>query len=1699
MIHKSVVAEGFRFEVPGRPTIDAILWADLAANTTILAIDEPLSEIEWRREAPPLSLKKTAHLAKVLRSFFQNNPVHKRYVVEFPCLQVFDANDEDWLNLAAMRRAYGESFVLDPAPQPLKRKTVSNESVSARRRERVGRRPSEPCVLLVTHDWGGGVERHIKDQIKLLQADGLKCAVARPAGDGHSFELKLLERGKRMRKRSFRATTYGFVRALLTFGVTSSQVHHLAGFHMNAGEMLRVAFEVAAVPYDVFLHDYMFVCPRITPTTPNGRFCGTPDLAGCERCIAENGSRFGRMSVETWRNSFFELIVGAQQIIAPSDDVRQRFLSYYASLDIVVRPHTELAPERPLKVVTIGYISIEKGAMILDAVAEQAAKDAPGLQFVIIGDCELDILHRHKNVQVLGKYEETQLPALLRQVNADVIWFPGLCPETYSYTLSRAFASGLPIVAFDIGAIAERMRLAGRGVLLPIDMGEHPDEIVYQLDSVGLRGGAEPSPQLSDQGISRLPSSEKQGANLNALLASDLEPLFWTPQLLDKPSSWWNHVPFAFWIVVTGKPQLLVELGTGCGVSYAAFCEAVARSRLKTRCYAVDTWTTDVDADIDGAEIYNGLKEFHDKRYASFSELLQMNVDDASRSFDDGTVDLLHIDAHNSYDAVRNIFEMWRPKLSARAIVLFHHTNIRNDAVGVWRFFEELKKELPSFEFLHGRGLGVALVGIEAPEAVRALCGLTESGEIAAVCERFLHLGTRWTAAAEENSEHAIHVQRLEAAIAQKDALLARSANIVAHLSGRCTATKNSKPKKGFLGRLRGESKISAAAFTTSEAFDAIRNSVFFDADFYLETYPDVKAASIDPAVHYFLHGGSENRNPGPHFSTKEYLEQNPDVAAAGLNALAHYELHGRREGRPIRAEFRLDDGMRSAANTAQIGLSSHRFGRTESSPWSRLGRLLPPPFRFNKSARTDLTARNLNPDRETILVLAHEASRTGAPILAWNLVCEFSKRYNVVVLLRRGGAIQKAFDEVAAAVVCFPDDFPLHGHEVESTVKRLVKDYSPIYAIANSVETRHFVPDLERMGVPVVALVHEFSCYCWPLGTLNSLYETASRIVFSAGLVAENSVKDYRSLDARDFKILPQGQSKLPPGTDALMTAVPTKADVKGLWPKDGKDSFLVVGMGTIQIRKGIDFFISTAAIVHRAMPNREIRFAWIGKCYPHEEFYFNFLKQQVERSGLSDTFAFVEEVDDLQPIFDQADIYFLSSRLDPLPNVAIDSALNGIPIVCFEQASGMPEILAETPDTRELVVPHLDAGAAAMLICDLVDAPERLTRLSKAIRSVAEARFDMARYVEAIDELGRDAKAGLDQLKRDHTLISQQDAFNADLYLGSSANKFSAGEGLAKYLNISRLAAPRQRPRAGLFLRRPLEGFHPLIYAEDNPQYDETTGEDPLAHYIRTGEPVGRWKHEIVLPNVDRASAETALSVAVHGHFHYPELLPDFIKRLKSNAAAVDFYLTTTSAAKATEIAKLATASGLERTKIIVVPNRGRDTGPMLSELGDRVLSGYDIVGHFHGKRSPQFDAQFGDRWRNFLWEHLVGGEFAMMDVVLGAFARDEGLGLVFAEDPHLIDWDENRTFADEFARRMGLALPLPNHFDFPMGSMFWARTAALKPLFDLGLTWDDYPEEPLPADGTVLHALERLIPFCAGKAGYRYATTYVKSSMR
>ena len=187
-----------------------------------------------------------------------------------------------------------------------------------------------------------------------------------------------------------------------------------------------------------------------------------------------------------------------------------------------------------------------------------------------------------------------------------------------------------------------------------------------------------------------------------------IEAASFAPQWLKEPYSWVGHIPFASWLVRVGKPRTIVELGTHSGNSYFAICQAVKQYETGSKCYAVDTWQGDAHALSYGEEIYDMVRKNNEENYASFSTLLQMTFDEALSKFEDGSVDLLHIDGLHTYEAVKHDFETWLPKLAPGAIVLFHDTNVRKDDFGVWKYWAELKAQYSDgIEFLHSHGLGV--------------------------------------------------------------------------------------------------------------------------------------------------------------------------------------------------------------------------------------------------------------------------------------------------------------------------------------------------------------------------------------------------------------------------------------------------------------------------------------------------------------------------------------------------------------------------------------------------------------------------------------------------------------------------------------------------------------------------------------------------------------------------------------------------------------------------------------------------------------------------------------------------------------------------------------------------------------------------------------------------------------------------------
>lgn len=280
-------------------------------------------------------------------------------------------------------------------------------------------------------------------------------------------------------------------------------------------------------------------------------------------------------------------------------------------------------------------------------------------------------------------------------------------------------------------------------------------------------------------------------------------------------------------------------------------------------------------------------------------------------------------------------------------------------------------------------------------------------------------------------------------------------------------------------------------------------------------------------------------------------------------------------------------------------------------------------------------------------------------------------------------------------------------------------------------------------------------------------------------------------------------------------------------------------------------------------------------------------------------------------------------------------------------------------------------------------------------------------------------------------------------------------------------------RRWHTGIEPRKPCPGFHPAIYAEQN-QLDPE--QEPLSHYLQHGRPAGAW-HTRRIGNAAVWVAPDA-PVALHIHAYYIDMLAPILRRIDGNRVRPDLFISVQSAADA-RIALSLLEAYPSSVHVRVVPNRGRDIGPFLTEFGAELVKNYRYIGHVHTKQSLHVQERDAvTAWQNFLLEAVLGGEQsgAMLDACVSHMVLHADCCMVYPDDPKIIGWDHNRELAQLLADKMRLG-SLPTAFNFPAGTMFWVRAETLARFVGLGLAWEDYPLEPVGKDGTILHALERL----------------------
>ncbi|QRK82833.1 glycosyltransferase [Pseudomonas granadensis] len=337
-----------------------------------------------------------------------------------------------------------------------------------------------PKVLQVSHEAGGGVKQHVEELSEALQANAYNliltprkgtCAVSLymgtfPGADELIFrlpeELPML------------------VGLLEGCGVGFVHFHHSLGLN-------PVLFDLPAqlgTEYALTVHDFYWLGGNPTLTNEEGVFPGqySDDLLNPAFPLPDG------VSAVAWRAQLRGFIEGAKTIVFPSEYTLSLYQQYYALHRPVVALHLEvkrpispavapISPKPRYNVGVLGALGKEKGADYLEQLAAKAKAASAPFVFKLLGFAYREL----KGVFTTGQYDAPDLTRLMAEHDLDLILFPAQWPETYSYTLSYALASGLPIIAPDIGAFPER--LASREHTLVYPFGIEPADLLREMSA----------------------------------------------------------------------------------------------------------------------------------------------------------------------------------------------------------------------------------------------------------------------------------------------------------------------------------------------------------------------------------------------------------------------------------------------------------------------------------------------------------------------------------------------------------------------------------------------------------------------------------------------------------------------------------------------------------------------------------------------------------------------------------------------------------------------------------------------------------------------------------------------------------------------------------------------------------------------------------------------------------------------------------------------------------------------------------------------------------------------------------------------------------------------------------------------------------------------------------------------------------------
>ena len=320
---------------------------------------------------------------------------------------------------------------------------------------------------------------------------------------------------------------------------------------------------------------------------------------------------------------------------------------------------------------------------------------------------------------------------------------------------------------------------------------------------------------------------------------------------------------------------------------------------------------------------------------------------------------------------------------------------------------------------------------------------------------------------------------------------------------------------------------------------------------------------------------------------------------------------------------------------------------------------------------------------RPRVLVLGHDAARAGAQIVLLTMLQEWHAHghCDFRLVLLRDGVLRGDFEKVCKTLV-------ISDYATEALQKAALDAFcseSPDAILANTVVVGPFLQNLKNFGAPIVTYVHELqkSIERWAPGPImRATVENSDHFIAVSDPVAEN-LHHTHDIEKNKISII---NEYIKTSYQVSLPRLETLRSELEINPGE----LIVFGCGTMDWRKGPDLFAQTTKEVLKKIP--EARFFWIGSDTGDEA------SASAHRLATDARIRFLGERENPRDFLALGHVFFLSSREDPFPLVALEAADAGLPVVCFADAGGMPEFVGNICG-RTVPFENTQAAAAALV----------------------------------------------------------------------------------------------------------------------------------------------------------------------------------------------------------------------------------------------------------------------------------------------------------------------------------------------------------------------------------------------------------------